>query len=147
MRQENSAGVLIFYFDKEPKFLILKYPTYWGFAKGWIEKDETEKQAAIREAKEEAGLSVSLISGFKEQQKWFYKSHKDKKTISKKCIYFLAEISRQKAKKTKISKEHNNFKFISLKDSKKYIKIKQNKELLKKAHDFIKKYKQQRRLF
>ena len=51
-KQEISAGALIFYIENnEPFFLLLKYPTYWGFPKGHIEKGENEEQTAKREIK------------------------------------------------------------------------------------------------
>ncbi|MFZ5954867.1 MAG: bis(5'-nucleosyl)-tetraphosphatase [Nanoarchaeota archaeon] len=148
MKQENSAGALIFYFDKEqfePNFLLLKYTNYWGFPKGWIEKNETEKEAAIRETKEETNLDVELIPDFKEIQRWIFRA-KDE-LIKKECTYFLAEISEDDSKKVKISNEHEEFIFITLEKSKEYIKIKSNKEMLKKAFDFIKEKKKQKTLF
>ncbi len=143
MINENSAGAIIFYLDKEPHFLILKYTTYWGFVKGWIEPNETPKKTAIREAKEEAGVSIKLINGFKQEQRWFY-INKEKEKVRKHAVYFLAEIPKKSAKKVKISHEHEDFKFVTLKESEKYIKIKSNKELLKKAYYFIKTIKQQK---
>ena len=145
MKQENSAGAIIFYYDKEPHFLLLKYTTYWGFAKGWIEPGENEKQTAKREIFEEAGLNVNFIPEFKEEQRWFY-MNKEKEKVRKQAVFFLVEINKEQSKKVKISDEHEDFAFATLKESNKYVKIKSNKELLKKAYDFIKNYKKQNRL-
>ncbi len=149
MEQENSAGVIVFYYNpenKEPYFLILKYTSYWGFAKGWIDGGENEKQTAKREVKEEAGIDVELIEGFKEIQRWFFRS-KEGSLVRKDCVYFIAEVSRSQAEDVKISEEHEDFRFVTLEESKKYVKIKANKELLQKAYKFIKDYKKQKKLF
>ena len=64
------------------KFLLLKYPSYWGYVKGIIEDNEDEQEAAIRELEEEVGISkIEIIPGFEEKQEWFFKF--DGKTIKK----------------------------------------------------------------
>jgi len=54
-----SSAVLILE-DSEGRALIVKanYKTYWTFPGGIIDKDETPKEAAIRETKEEVGIVV-----------------------------------------------------------------------------------------
>lgn len=140
--EQKSAGAIIFYMEhREPYFLLLKYPTYWGFPKGRIEKGENEEQTAKREVKEETGFSVSLIPKFREKQKWYYTATKDEKKeiIRKTSTYFLAKIRKEDAKNVKISFEHEGFAFVQLKNTRNYIKIKQNYLLLKKARNFIRK--------
>lgn len=147
MKTEKSAGAVIYYFDekeKEPKFLLLKYPAYWGFAKGWLEQGESEEQAAIREIEEETGLKVKIISEFKFEQKWFFKLKGE--LISKKAVFFLAKISEEQAGKVKISEEHEDFKFLNYEDALKISKIKANREMLEKAYEFIKEHERQKRL-
>jgi len=148
MRQEKSAGVVLFYYNaekKQPYFLLLKYPSYWGFAKGSIEEKESEETAAKREVKEETGIVVSnLIPGFREEQTWFFKA--EGKTVKKHATYFLAEIKKEDLN-VKLSSEHEGFVFVDLEESKKYVKIKQNRELLKKAFEFVKENKKQMKIF
>ncbi len=147
---QKSAGLIVFYKDKtkgekeEIKFLLLKYPTYWGFVKGIIEDNEDEQETALRELKEEANIKAEIISGFKEKQEWFFrlKGH----LIKKQAIFFLAKTTKEEAKKVKISWEHEDFAWLSLDEALKKIKIKANKELLIKAYEFIEEYGKQRRL-
>lgn len=145
MKQEKSAGAVIFYeSNNKIYFLLLKYPTYWGFAKGWLEENETEEEAAIREIEEETGLKVDLVSGFRHEQKWFFKHEGE--LIHKEAVFFLAEVSKERAESVKISKEHDDFKWLDYDEAMKIMKIKANKEMLASALKFIQEYKKQRRL-
>jgi len=146
MEHQKSAGLIVYYLDKtEIKFLLLKYPSYWGFVKGLIEDNEDEEETALRELKEEAGIKkADIIPGFKERQEWFFrlKGH----LIKKQAIFFLAKITKEEAKKIKISFEHEDFAWLSLDEALKKMKIKANKELLTKAEEFIREYEKQKRL-
>ena len=145
MKKEKSAGAVVYYLEgSEPMFLLLKYKTYWGFAKGWIEPGETEEQAAKREIKEEANLNVSFIPGFKRLQKWFFRHEGE--FIAKEAVFFLAKISKQEAESVKISDEHEDFEFVSYKESLNFIKIKSNRNMLKSADDFIHEIQKQKTL-
>ena len=122
MKQEKSAGAVIFQIvDNEPLFLLLKYPRYWGFAKGWIESGETEQEAAIREIAEETSLNVSLIPGFKYEQKWMFKFNNE--MISKRAVFFLAQVHNPEVK---ISDELEDFVWKNYEDALKILKIKNN---------------------
>lgn len=135
MRQEKSAGAVIFQQkDGQILFLLLKYTRYWGFAKGWVEEGENDEEAAIREVREETSLQVSLIPGFKFEQKWTYKI--DNEWSKKHAIYFLAQVHNPEVK---ISEEHEDFRWVSLQDSLKLMKIKNNKEMIRAACEFIEK--------
>ncbi len=142
VKYEKSAGAVIFYKKERIKFLLVK-STYWGFVKGNIEENEKPKQTMKREIQEEAGLkNIRIITGFKHIQKWFYKFEGE--LIRKESIYLLVEVSEKEAKNTKISFEHTDFKWATYEDALELMKIKQNKEMLQEAYDFIKKDKQKR---
>lgn len=86
---EKSCGALVFNRTKQNiKLLLIKNNNgrYWSFPKGHIEKGETEQQTALREIKEETGLDVTLIKGFKEISEYcpFGK-------IRKRVVFFLAQ--------------------------------------------------------
>ena len=66
---EKSCGGIIFYKTRQnTKILLVKNNNgrYWSFPKGHIEEGETEQETAIREIKEETGLDVTLVQGFRE---------------------------------------------------------------------------------
>src|SRR3989344_4547151 len=109
---QKSAGLIIYHRNKEIRFLLLKYPNYWGFAKGLIEENENEEETAVRELKEETGIEkAKIIPEFKEKQEWFFKLKGD--LIKKQAVFFLAEVKEEQAEKVKISSEHEDFVWLT----------------------------------
>lgn len=147
MQEQKSAGLIVYYLkENKPYFLMLKYPSYWGFAKGLIEKGENEIKAAIREVEEETGLNnLNIIPRFEEKQNFFFKLKGE--LIRKECTFFLAKTTLEEAEKTKISFEHEDFAWLPLEQAIARTRIKANKELLKKANEFILEYERQQKLF
>jgi len=146
VKKQSSAGILIYFKENEEiKFLFLKYKTYWGFAKGIMEENESEEQTAVREAKEETNLDVTIIPGFKHEQRWFFRFENN--LIAKKAIFFIAKVSKEQSNEVKISEEHEAYSWLSLNEAEKVMKIKSNKEMLRKAYDFILEYEKQKTLF
>ncbi|MEM4230406.1 MAG: NUDIX domain-containing protein [Candidatus Pacearchaeota archaeon] len=146
MKYEESAGAILFYLEnREPKFLLLKYPTYWGFAKGLIEKGEEAEETARREVEEETGFkNIEILPDFKFVQEWFYRF--DGELIKKKAIFFLAKVKKEEADKVKLSLEHEAFSWDSYEQAIEKMKIKNNREMLTKAYEFIKQEGKQKKL-
>lgn len=107
MEKRKTVIVMI---KKGDKFFIAKrsptrtsMPNKWQFVAGHIEKNEDEKNAAIREAKEETGLKIKI------------------KKIGKKYIYFEKEINttwiitpllcEYQEGEVKIDREHSEFRW------------------------------------
>jgi 8-oxo-dGTP pyrophosphatase MutT (NUDIX family) len=155
MPREKSAGVIIF--RKEAGkiyYLLLHYPGmnrkggHWEFTKGHIENNETEEDAAIRETREETGISdLKILPGFKEYIKYFFKQNfkkeplprniKNNKKVSwifKLVVFFVAETQ---IKEIKISAEHLNYIWLPFEEAVKKTTYKNSKELLKKVNDFL----------
>ena len=92
MIEETSAGIVLFRTEGSRKvFLLLHYPSgHWDFVKGKMEKGESTRQTAIREAKEETGIvDIEFVKDFEEWIK--YKFQYQGKTVYKKVVFFLAE--------------------------------------------------------
>jgi 8-oxo-dGTP pyrophosphatase MutT (NUDIX family) len=146
MPVEKSAGAVIFIKESEkPLFLLLHYPfgfrtpgkSYWDFPKGHIEKGEKLEETARREVAEETGITeIEFLAGFKEWIKYFYKLKG--KNIFKIVTFLLAET---KTKEVKISWEHIGFKWLPYEEALGQLTFKNAKEILKKANDFLMKYK------
>ena len=139
---EISAGIIPYY-KKTKEFLLLHYPSikkgkgHWGFPKGHVEKGETEIQTAKREMKEETGLDIEFIFGFKDEVEYFYKT-KERKLSKKKVVFFIGI---PKSKEVKLSYEHDNYKWVKYEDALKLLTFENEKKVLKRAWEFIRESK------
>lgn len=140
--REISAGIIIYRKTKEGiKFLLLYHGGgYWNFPKGKIEAEEKSFQAALRETKEETGLSNSELKidqNFKAYEKFvFWRGHGIKKEkVFKVVIFYLAETRQPRIK---ISYEHNGYGWFTHKEAVKILlKYKDSQRVLAQAKDLL----------
>ena len=94
-KTERSCGAVVFTRDRgSVQYLIIQSLSgAFGFPKGHMEPGEREEETALREIAEETGLSVTLLEGFRAEDRYTFSL--DGKPISKHVTYFLAEFSRQ----------------------------------------------------
>ena len=68
--EKSCGGIVVHKFEDNYKVLLIKFKNdgifNFGFPKGHVEDQETELETAKREIKEEVGLDVNFISGFRE---------------------------------------------------------------------------------
>jgi len=134
MKEEVSAGIILFNEIEDKEFLLLNYPSkHWDFVKGKMEKDETPHETALRETKEETGISdVEFIDGFKEEIEYYF--YADNQEIHKKVIFFLGKT---KTMDIILSHEHLDFIWLDFDDALEKITYKNAKNLLKKSRKFL----------
>ena len=138
MKKEISAGIIIFRRTHEgPKFLLLYHGhNYWNFAKGKIEQEEKSLQAALREVREETGLTsqdLRLIRDFKAYEKFYFK--RQGQQIFKVVIFYLAET---RAVDIKISSEHEGYGWFLIRDAKNILgRYKDSQRVFKLAYEFL----------
>jgi 8-oxo-dGTP pyrophosphatase MutT (NUDIX family) len=129
-----SCGVIIFNINKKnPEYLLVKYPTYWGFVRGKVEPGETEELTAFREALEEASLTdLVFVPGFREVATYIFRRGDD--IIRKDDVYLLAKTGTWNAR---VSHEHENMKWAGYEAALALMKHKAMREILTKAHYMI----------
>jgi 8-oxo-dGTP pyrophosphatase MutT (NUDIX family) len=135
MGTEKSVGIVLFRNDSsENEFLLLNYPQgHWDFVKGKVEQNETPHETAIRETKEETGItSVEFIDGFEESVEYDFRFKKE--DIHKKVIFFLAKTNE---KNIQLSHEHNDYIWLEYNDALKKTTFENAKNVLSKAHEFL----------
>ena len=135
MKNEHSAGIVFFRkIENRIEFLLLHYPSgHWDLVKGHIESNETAKEAAKRESKEETGISdVKLIDGFEEEIEYYFRY--DNQDIHKKVIFFLSET---KQDRITLSDEHLDFIWLDFENATKKITFDTAKQIVKKANDLL----------
>ena len=103
-----------------------------GFPKGHMEEDETELQTAIRELKEETGVTVDYVPNFREQIE--YKLPKTN-NVMKQSIYFLGNCTSDNivCQETEVSEA----KFVSYENALEILTFDETKSILKNAELFI----------
>lgn len=132
MLREKSCGAVIFHKESR-KYLLLHYPSgHWDFVKGNVEKGESEEGTVLREAKEETGLEINIIPGFRERISYFYRHGG---LINKEVIFFLAEAE---SRSVKLSFEHQGFRWLPFEEAQKLATYENSRAVLKKAHEFLK---------
>ncbi|MEM3154001.1 MAG: NUDIX domain-containing protein [Candidatus Woesearchaeota archaeon] len=130
----RSAGVVLFREGKKREYLLLKYGLgHWDLPKGILEKGENLLDAALRELKEETGISkATIIPGFKQTVSYMY-TWKGKKFL-KFVVFYLAK-TRQK--KVKLSFEHTDFAWLQFKEAVKQATFDNTKNVLRKAECWL----------
>lgn len=95
MKYEKSCGAVVFTrINNEIRYVLVQSKSgSWGFPKGHMEGEETEEETAIREIREETGLSPTLIPGFSESDTYRLPGRRN---VEKTVTYFLAEYKNQK---------------------------------------------------
>lgn len=131
---EKSCGAVVFNrLHRTPRVLLVKNKNgrYWSFPKGHVEYGETEIETAEREIKEETGLTVNSIQGFREISDYcpFGK-------IRKRVVFFLAETYSEKV--TIQEEEIDYYIWVSFKEARNMCCYDNDKKVLAKAEMLIK---------
>ena len=135
MIEETSAGIVLFR-KEESKilFLLLHYPSgHWDFVKGKMEQGESTHQTAIRETKEETGITdITFVENFEEWIEYNFKYQRE--LVQKKVVFFLAET---KTKEIKISHEHSGYTWMDYNSSMEKTTFDNAKTVLTKAEKLL----------
>lgn len=118
--------------DVREYLIIYNSSEEYGFPKGHVEGNETERETAIRELKEETNLDVQIIDGFRRQIEYEFPN---KANIMKQSVYFLG-----KCTKTNIVCQENeilNAIFVPLEQALTLLSFEDTKEILKEADTYI----------
>ena len=134
---EKSCGAVVFTREHgDIRFVIIKNALgNYGFPKGHMEGLETELETAAREIKEEAGLSVDFIPGFRTTD-----SHplirEGRPNEMKEIIYFLAEFSGQQPGSQ--DREISDIYLMDYHTAMASLRFESHKRILTEAYGFLK---------
>lgn len=90
MKREKSCGAVIFRENNRSRDYLILTSTlgHTTLCKGHAEGSETEHETAVREIREETGLTVDFIDGFREVI-----TYSPKPGVVKDVVFFLARLS------------------------------------------------------
>ncbi len=134
MIRERSAGAVVFTEeDGSLKYLVLHYPAgHWDFPKGHVEEGESDVEAALREVKEETGLDVEIVFGFREVIDYVYS--KGNVLSHKTVVFFLA---RAEDAEVRLSSEHTGYAWLPYGEAMSRITYENSRKVLYKANAFL----------
>jgi bis(5'-nucleosidyl)-tetraphosphatase len=134
-RHERSAGAIVFRDTAEGRrFLLLDYGRYFDFAKGHVEKGESDQATAVRETREETGIDdLSFASGFSHEINYFFR-HPKRGLVRKTVVFFLASTATETVK---ISHEHVGYAWLDAEAALRKLKYASAKEVLMAAIAFL----------
>lgn len=136
MKTEKSCGGVVFTRENgQIKYVIIQSTEgFYGFPKGHIEASESEEETALREIKEETGLDVMLIRGFRTTDEHPH-TRSNHETVLKQIVYFLAEFREQE-----LSAQESEVSSIALMDFEEAtdsFQFESSKRILQEASSFI----------
>ena len=137
MLREKSCGAVIFIKkDESTKYLLLNYVAgHWDFVKGNVEPNENEKQTVVRELQEETSITnAQFVEDFREPIVYFYR--RQGLTVHKEVVFFVMEAYTDKVQ---LSFEHVGYAWLDYQHAMEKLTFKNSKDVLQKAHDYLKK--------
>jgi 8-oxo-dGTP pyrophosphatase MutT (NUDIX family) len=90
-QRETSAGGVVYRLENGTPLYLLIRDSYdnWGFPKGHLESGERADEAAVREVREETGLSDVSVRGTIDTIDWYFRFRG--RLIHKVCHFYLME--------------------------------------------------------
>lgn len=133
---EVSCGAVVFTMTEDGLryLLVQEKEGFWVFPKGHMEEGETEKDTADREIREETGLSVRFIEGFRavDEHNLAREGHPER---VKRTVYFLAAYENQAFRPQE--KEISRIALMDYAEAMAAFRFDSFKEILAKANTFL----------
>ena len=136
LQYEKSCGAVVYCQNgNEITYLLAcERSGYWVFPKGHMEAGESEHDTALREVKEETGLDVSFVEGFRVTDEHSLAREGRPNTI-KQTVYFLARYEGQEftPQETEIAK----IALMDYESAMETLQFDSFKQILAQAHRFL----------
>lgn len=134
--KDQSFGVIPVQFQQgEVRFLLIQHHAgHWAFPKGHAERGESDAQTALRELREETGISdVRLLDGVALTECYYFK--RDMQTVTKMVRYFIGVVAsgdvRIQASEIRAYKWANYANALSL------ITFAESRRIISEAHTYL----------
>lgn len=134
MTWEKSCGAVVFTRENgQVKYLLVaNLEGIYGFPKGHVEAGETEAETALREVREETGLTVRLMDGFRTTDEH---PIPQKVNTMKQVVYFLGEYAGQEVAYQQ--EELSGAYLVSYEEAMGRFQFESSRRVLTEAHAFL----------
>ena len=133
---ERSSGFILYSMDRGVrKYLLLRhrYGEHWGFPKGHIEAGESEIEAAMREMREETGITeVQLIPDFRKVSRYHF--YRGRRPVFKENVYFLGCV---RYSQPVISDEHTKSEWLPYAEARERLTFNDTRYMLDAAEQLL----------
>lgn len=138
MNSIQAAGVIVYRHNNDTlEFLLVQHRHgHWEFPKGKLDVGETERQAAIRELAEEAGITCELHNGFHETISYTFFDRYTNQHVDKQVHFFVGQVADEQT--VTISDEHTDCIWLTYEQAQEYLSHRESQVLLEKAYSFLK---------
>lgn len=134
--EETSAGGVVYRRTESGLVVLLIKDSYrnWGFPKGHVEDGEQPSDAALREIREETGLTDLVLHGRVRDIDWFFRFKG--RLIHKTCHFFLIESAGGEATPQR-SEGISAVKWLALEEALQTVSYANAREVLRAAADLV----------
>lgn len=132
MNREKSCGAVIFREKNTQRDYLILTSTlgHTTLCKGHVEGEETEHETAVREIREETGLTVDFVDGFREVI-----TYAPKPGVAKDVVFFLARLGA--GEPVCQPEEVAAIRFLPLDEALAALTHDSDRDTLRKAHAFL----------
>lgn len=136
IKKEKSCGAVVFReLNGELQVLLVHHNKgHWGSPKGHVEENEIEEETALREVREETGIEVKIIDGFRDVI-----TYSPKEQVLKDVVFFVGEAKSMEA--VPQLSEVQEACWVGISEALSLVTHQNENDVLKKAVDYYKEYK------
>ncbi len=137
VKRARSAGGVVFRRDgREPRILLLKHTSgKWMLPKGTIEEGETPDAVALREVREETGISNVRVAADLGEERYFFFWRSEDTYYDKTVHYFLLEFLGGEEARPQAEEGFVACEWVPLDDAIERIKYKETREVVRRAKE------------
>lgn len=132
---ERSCGAVVFHeIGGVMRFLLIKNKrsAHWSFPKGHVERGESDEQAAVREVKEETGIDICIVDGFKAKSEYSIQRKIEK-------VVYIYAATCESTRTTIQEEEIEDYLWLDFQKAMKNLKFENDKNILYRVNEFLKK--------